>query len=898
MGDPAKATTEQMAVASAFMWVQATRLVLQAGPFSLVDREYQIKWLQENHPNQCFIKGAQIGAPLALDTLIPTPDGWTTMGEIKPGDRVFGEDGNAYQVLGVSDIFHGRDCYRLTFSDGSEFVTDGSHRWYVRNVKHNKYKVVTSEELHKTHRYRGGQRARYAVDLSMPIFLPEKDLPIDPYVFGLWLGDGSSNAPHITSSEKDVDEYLPILAERGYEPVVVAADKRNQSIRTMRFGFQKQLVELGVFRNKHIPQAYLRGSLDQRLELLRGLIDSDGHINGVGYVDFYNNNLNLINHAHELVASLGYKPYKKFKGYTYSWDRTERRNKSYRVCFRSDTKTKLAHLKRKSGNQSSPSRAKECSSRYIVDVESIDSVDTRCIAVDNPNKLFLVGESFIPTHNTIIQILKSIHGMKTGRYPQGVMYLFPTSDDVSDFSKSQFKPLIDENRSINRFVQSTDSNTVKKIGRSMLYLRGARATRQHGTKKTSTKLKTAATDRLVFDERDEMAEDMVELAYARTGASKITDPRVEFSGERAFLSTPTIPDYGIDAQYHASDGRVWMLKCPKCGRYTCLELEFPDCLVRRGVRDDQPATSVTSFKGSPAIRPGVVRICTKCRDSEIRPRDGIWIAQRPTVKDLVGWWISQLNTVTMNPANILNLYEKPKDDAQLSEVYNSMLGKAWIQAENRLTENQVHACSSVEPMAGQHSGPCGMGVDVGTNLHVLIGQRPYGQTVKIIKIAEVTSFNDVHDLAKRFGVKCAVFDLNPETRAVRAYRASASYPVYGCYYNEHQKGVYAWNEKNGTVMVNRTELCDSTHDMIAKPGYCELPRRDRVVEEYARQMCNMAKVLDENKDTGTKIYRYWKLGADHYRHASNYLYLALERTPRAAIATAGAEQPEEDYYYG
>lgn len=452
---------------------------------------------------------------------------------------------------------------------------------------------------------------------------------------------------------------------------------------------------------------------------------------------------------------------------------------------------------------------------------------------------------------TEVWVLKTLWGMIHEHYSSGSLYLFPTQNDVSDFSKARFDPLIDGNPSIGAYVQSTDSAHIKRVGRGFLYLRGARATKAiGGEKKSSAQLKSIPVDRIVFDERDEMSDDMVTLAEERVSHSKVQ--------ELMYLGTPTIPDFGVDKLYQSSDQRVWMIKCDHCNTETCLELEFPDCIIYDKNQDRW------------------IRACKKCRN-EIFPANGQWVAQVPSKSnDLVGWWISQLNSMYIDPGRILHLYENPPH-GDLSEIMNSKLGRAYIAAENRLTSNLVWACCGADPMLGTHEGPAFMGVDVGRTLHVVIGVRPTRGTIKIIKLARVESFNDLHDLAKKFHVKCTVIDYKPEIRKVREYQSQERYPVYACDYVERKTGSASWDENDYFVKVNRTEICDATHELVVNPGRIVLPRRNTEMEEFVKEMCNIAKTLVEDPTTGSKEYRYRKLGADHYRHALNYAFLASER---------------------
>jgi len=448
------------------------------------------------------------------------------------------------------------------------------------------------------------------------------------------------------------------------------------------------------------------------------------------------------------------------------------------------------------------------------------------------------------------QILKSIHGLLYGRYPQGVLYLFPTQNDVYDFSRARFGPLLVDNPEIGKEVKDTESVTLKRVRKSMLYLRGARASSKiEGVKAMATQLLAIPVDRVIFDERDNMDDRMVDLALERLGHSSVK--------EEIYLGTPSLPDYGVSKLYDESDQRVWEIKCPHCNTGTVLELEFPNCLLE--LSDGR-----------------VIRACKKCKQ-EIFPKDGQWIAQYPSrSKDLVGWWISRLNSAFADLRKILRTFQDPSN-RNLQEFYNSKLGMAYISAENRLTVQDVYPCCGQEAMAMNHHGPCAMGVDVGAMLHVVVGFKSREKALQVCYMARVSSFSDVHDIGQRFGVKQAVIDMEPELRKAREFQAGEPYSVFLCDYQDSVKttgGV--WDDEKRLVKVNRTEICDGTHSLITSLSLV-LPRRNEEVEVFAKQLCNIAKVLEEDQETGSREYRYRKLGEDHYRHALNYLWLASQR---------------------
>lgn len=450
---------------------------------------------------------------------------------------------------------------------------------------------------------------------------------------------------------------------------------------------------------------------------------------------------------------------------------------------------------------------------------------------------------------TEVLVLKTLHGMIFNRYPQGALYLFPTRDDVRDFSKARFDPLIARNPFISAHVNSTDQQNIKKIHDGHLYLRGARSTKNIGGKKSSSQLKSIPVDRIVFDEMDEIEPSMITLARERISHSDVK--------EQMFLGTPTIPEYGVDAMYQQSDQRVWMVKCEKCNRSASLDMEFPACLQRQD-----------SGK--------VLRVCVHC-GAEVNPRKGEWVAQYPG-RDMVGWWISQLNSTYIDPTTILNLYEDPPH-GDMSEVMNSKLGRAYIPAENRLMESDVYGCCSNEPMLTRSEGPCCMGVDVGSNLNVVIAERPTRNSLRVVKVCRVSSFNDLHDLARDFNVKSAVIDLKPEIRKVREFQKQESFSCFACDYVETRTSMTHWDDKDLVIKCNRTEICDASHELVTERGRLILPRQSTELKVFASQLTHMAKVLEEDDTSGSRVYRYkGKIGGpDDYRHALNYCLLASER---------------------
>jgi DNA segregation ATPase FtsK/SpoIIIE-like protein len=421
-------------------------------------------------PHMLIAGATGSGKALALDTPIPTPRGWTTMGEVQPGEQVFDENGQPCTVTAATPVMLGRPCYEVEFSDGTVIVADAEHlwrtstvagrqqrgrppaglpywppedvrrvtqraaevlsepdrlistaevladvgtqfqnvlyqkvvpdlpregrvlrSWYRRNgrdvsfwtpaySRHLAYKAlaeritapaghgrvspadaepVTTVQIAASLRHRG--RSNHSVALCGPLHYPERDLPVAPYTFGCWLGDGRTGGADITSADQET------MAE----------------------------IFRGVGR-KHIPAEYLHASVAQRRALLAGLLDTDGYCTARGAVEFTATNRDLACGVMELVQGLGYKATLRTKPCN---GRSESTSTAYTVGF--TPHEPVFRLSRKLARQRPVKPASTARWRYIVDVRPAPSVPVRCIAVSSPSRLYLASRSCVPTHNSV-----------------------------------------------------------------------------------------------------------------------------------------------------------------------------------------------------------------------------------------------------------------------------------------------------------------------------------------------------------------------------------------------------------------------------------------------------------------------------------------------------------------
>jgi hypothetical protein len=158
---------------------------------------------------------------------------------------------------------------------------------------------------------------------------------------------------------------------------------------------------------------------------------------------------------------------------------------------------------------------------------------------------------------------------------------------------------------------------------------------------------------------------------------------------------------------------------------------------------------------------------------------------------------------------------------------------------------------------------------------VVIGKRTPHKSGRIVHLGVYQDWEELDRLMRSFNVSRCVVDALPETRNARAFAESHKGKVYLNYYNERQKGSYAWNEKELIVQCNRTESLDASHREIMDQALI-LPRESEIVREFAQHLHNVAKKLEENEESGSKRYVYVKLGSDHFRHAFNYEAMARQ----------------------
>jgi replicative DNA helicase len=332
------------------------------------------------HPGQMIIVAARpgVGKALALDTPLPTPTGWTTMGSVAVGDQLIDASGRPTTVVAATDVMRDRPCYEVEFSDGTVIVADAEHQWLTETrASQRSPQIRTTRELAAT--VRCETTGSHSVSNTSPLDLPERELPLPPYVLGAWLGDGHAEGTGLTIEDPEI---VCFIESEGIDAVPLGGRAyRLQPVAT-------------VLEDHHIPAKYLRAAESQRRALLAGLLDSGGAVERDGSVSLDVLSDRLAADVYELIVGLGYE--------CSAGTRIVDGSVSHSLTFA--TQNRVFWLERKHILQKEllAGRAERPRQRYIVDVRPVASVPVRCVEVDNADHLYLAGRSMVPTHNSTL----------------------------------------------------------------------------------------------------------------------------------------------------------------------------------------------------------------------------------------------------------------------------------------------------------------------------------------------------------------------------------------------------------------------------------------------------------------------------------------------------------------
>ena len=343
------------------------------------------------------------GKFLANYEKIHTPTGVKEIGDFCIGDKVCNTYSGTSAVTGVYP--QGKQhIYRVHFNNGTHVDSGLEHLWTVSTYYRESYRVLSLEEILdkgifektvKSERSPSGRRLRYFLPPISSVYKEKKKVPVDPYTMGVWLGDGTRKSGTVTNIDQEVWDSIPYTH--------TLTERQTKTL----YGFITDLRKTSVWREgsktKFVPDEYKYNCFETRMEVLRGLMDTDGTIGSRGDLTYYTTSERLRDDFIYLLRSVG--------GVTKGWRvKKTTHNDCYCVHFQFNRDIPLFKIKRKEDRR--VKGTVNCSRVYISSVEYIGEHEATCISVDSKDKLYIC-ENFIPTHNTTALAILIFHQLLT-----------------------------------------------------------------------------------------------------------------------------------------------------------------------------------------------------------------------------------------------------------------------------------------------------------------------------------------------------------------------------------------------------------------------------------------------------------------------------------------------------
>ena len=606
---------------------------------------------------------AQVGKALAVGTPIPTLEGWKNIEELKIGDYIFGNDGKLTKVIFKTPITKNRKMYKLTFTDGSVIEACEEHKWCVDisswgRITEKDIILKTKDMLadYKSIDNRNKSRYKYIINNAAPLRLPEISLPISPYILGVWLGDGNSYSAQLSLNAEDYKEIL-----NNFEIEYEVRNEWNNKVNCVNvklIAFHKLLSRNNLIKNKHIPNIYKRASVNQRLELLQGLMDTDGHIKKNGGCEISLSNQRLADDVYELLMTLGVKVgIKKRKAKLYGIEKKDKYVLTFTPYKELFNPFKLARKRKYVKNINlTTKRHEETLRRRIINIEEIENKGMVCISVDNKDKLFLAGKQMIPTHNT--EMLLNILGRYMHLDPCPMLFVQPTVEDAKGFSKERVEPMIRDTKVLKRLVKKSNKRAEGTVQGKMFpggYVRFVGANSPSGLASRPIRITLLdEVDRFPGSAKEEG--NPVELAEARTTTF--------FNRKMLRVSTPTDDTTSkIKKLFLQGSQEEWCLPCPHCGELQAPKWEY--------IHDDE----------------GIIKMecqhCGSLEKEELWKKNnqagGRWIARFPEEKKNRSFHMNALASPWKSWAELYEQYLNVKDDEfRMRTFTNTVLGETFV----------------------------------------------------------------------------------------------------------------------------------------------------------------------------------------------------------------------------
>lgn len=453
-----------------------------------------------------------------------------------------------------------------------------------------------------------------------------------------------------------------------------------------------------------------------------------------------------------------------------------------------------------------------------------------------------------------------VYGSDELRRGRAVFYVLPTHElklrfvsnrwEKSYMYSAFYKQLVEEAKNQGAQRKASASLSLKDVGQGVISFAGSQS---------EVPFTEFPADVLIIDEKDSCDQNNIEMGRERLDHSDVR--------RQITVGNPTITNYGIHADYKISDQKVWMNKCPHCGKW--YSIDFFKHIVRQ---IDDSVYVLRDKEGDLNSELDIRPVCEHCGKFLDRYSNGEHVPKLTGVKKS-GYQISKLYSGTARLQDLVSTFNKGlTNDFIMERFYNADLGLPYVSKGAKITREMLEEVKQnyTLPDFLPASKTSIMGVDVGGVLHVRIDEI-YGsgedRERRAVFIGTVRDLDDLFELVKRYKVKSAVIDALPETRLSKKF--SLSIPgAFRCFFGSEKKD--SINLKDKIVTVDRTQALDGVKEnyLLKK---VHLPMNADSIPDYYSQMQASTRIFDEKKNKYS-----WEEGSadDHYLLAEAYLDIA------------------------
>jgi hypothetical protein len=402
--------------------------------------EYLQKFVSGEIKRLMVFMPPQHGKFLRGDTPVFTTNGFVNHSDLQVGDLVFNDKGEQVKVIANTGSYRW-NCNEVMFAGKEKIYAANEHLWKLK-VEYDDHKGRRSAILETQNIFSKKNRRSPYIDVNLPLKNEAKILPIDPYILGAWLGDGHSRQGVLMVGMEDIKHFSELGDVR---------EVKKGIFRVLIKGMTTKLRQNNLLLNKHIPNIYLQASIDQRMELLRGLMDTDGCVDFRGRCEFSQKSNTLVTDVYVLLRTLGVKP--TINEYDAFIDK-KNVGKKKRILFSPKKGICVFRLERKKKKLSGKKLLDRDDSLkfFMSKITKKEDVIGNCIQVEGG--IYLAGRELIPTHNSEL-VSRNLPAYILGKNPKAKIVVASYSSDLSSTFNRDCQRIIESNEYHDIFPETT-----------------------------------------------------------------------------------------------------------------------------------------------------------------------------------------------------------------------------------------------------------------------------------------------------------------------------------------------------------------------------------------------------------------------------------------------------------